>query len=70
MSASCIRGGLDRILGKIYLLKEWSGIGSGCPGKWWSLHPWRCSMCRYGTSGHGGVGLMVGLDDLGGLYQP
>jgi len=25
------------------LLKEWSGIGPGFPGKWWSPHPWRCS---------------------------
>jgi len=25
------------------LWKEWSGIGTGCPGKWWSHHPWRCS---------------------------
>jgi len=24
------------------LLKERSGIGIGCPGKWWSHHPWRC----------------------------
>jgi len=22
--------------------EEWSGIGTGCPGKWWSHHPWRC----------------------------
>jgi len=29
--------------GKMFLLKEWSGIGTGCPGKWWSPHPWRCS---------------------------
>jgi len=28
---------------KIYLLKEWSGIGIGCLGKWLSHHPWRCS---------------------------
>jgi len=34
------RGDLDWILGKISLLKEWSGIGTGCPGKCWSLHPW------------------------------
>jgi len=25
------------------LLKEWSGIGAGCPGWWWSPHPWRGS---------------------------
>ena len=32
MPSSCIRGGLDWILGKMSLLKEWSGIGTGCPG--------------------------------------
>jgi len=24
----------------------WSGVGSGCPGYWWSHHPWRCSKKR------------------------
>ena len=43
MASSCIRGGLGWILGKISLLKEWSGIGTGCPGRWWSHHSWRCS---------------------------
>jgi len=43
MDSSCVRGGLGWILGKISLLKEWSGVGTGCPGKWWSHHPWRCS---------------------------
>jgi len=42
-ASSCIRGGSDWILGKISLLNEWSGIGTGCPVKWWSHHPWRCS---------------------------
>jgi len=23
-------------------MKEWSDIETGCPGKWWSHHPWRC----------------------------
>ena len=36
------RGCLDWILGKISSLKEWSGIGTGCPGRWVSPHPWRC----------------------------
>ncbi|GAB0181609.1 hypothetical protein GRJ2_000626200 [Grus japonensis] len=35
--------GLDWILGKISLLKEWSGSGTGCPERWWSHYPWRCS---------------------------
>lgn len=30
-----------RILGKSSSVKEWLSIGS--PGKWWSLHPWKCS---------------------------
>jgi len=41
-ASSCVRGGLDSVLGTISLLKEWSGIGIGCPGRWWSHHPWRC----------------------------
>jgi len=36
-------GHLDWISGEISLLNEWSGIGIGCPGKWWSHHAWRCS---------------------------
>jgi len=31
MASSCVRGDLDWILGKISLLKEWSGIGIGFP---------------------------------------
>jgi len=42
-ASSCVQGGLDFRLGKISLLKEWSGIGPGCPGQWWILHPWRGS---------------------------
>jgi len=37
---------LDYILGKISLLEEWSDIGIGCPGRWLSPHPWRCSKKR------------------------
>jgi len=40
MASSCVRGGLDWVLGKIPLLKEWSDIETGCPGQWWSPHPW------------------------------
>ena len=42
MVSSCIRGGLDWILGKISLLKDWSDIGIDCRGRWLSSHPWRC----------------------------
>ena len=31
-ASSCIKGGLDWVLGKISSLKEWSGIGTGCLG--------------------------------------
>jgi len=61
---------------KISLLQEWSGIGPGCPGQWWSPHPWRGSknvwMWHYRTwfSRHGGVGVTVGLDDFRGVLQP
>ena len=57
-------------------LEEWLGTGIGCPGKWLSPHPWRCSRnvqkrhFRTWFSRHGGVGWMVGLDDLRGLFQP
>jgi len=37
------QGGLGWLLGKISLLREWSGIATSCPGRWWSHHPWRCS---------------------------
>jgi len=73
MASSCVRGGLGSILGKISVLKERSGIGPGCPGQWWSPHPWRASenvwMWHFRTwfSRHGGVGVTVELEDLRGL---
>jgi len=36
------QGDLDWILGKISSLKEWSGIGPGCPGRWLSHRPLKC----------------------------
>ena len=35
MSSSCARG--------ISSPEEWADDGMGCPGRWWSQHPWRCS---------------------------
>jgi len=76
MASSCVSGGLDWILGKMSLLAEWSGTGTGCPGQWGSPHPWRGSkpvwMWHFGTwfSRQGGVGVMVGPDDLRDLFQP
>ena len=30
-------------IGKTFSLREWSGTGMGCPGRWWSRHPWQRS---------------------------
>jgi len=76
MASGCVRGGLGWILGQMSSLREWSGVGTGCPGKWWSCHPWRGSknmyMWHFRTwfSRHGGVRLTIGLDVLRGLFQP
>ena len=31
------------MLGNTASLKGWSGTGMGCPERWWSHRPWRCS---------------------------
>jgi len=61
MAASCVRGGLGKILAKIYLLKEWPDIGIGFPRRWLSHHPWMFlkKTCRCGTSGYGLAGMVV-----------
>jgi len=65
LASSCAGGGLDWILANILFLKEWSGIGPGCPGQWGSPHSWRHSktvwMWHLGTwfSRPGGVGVTV-----------
>jgi len=38
-----LKGRLRLNIRKNFSQKEWSGIGTGCPGKWWSPCPWRCS---------------------------
>jgi len=66
MASSCVRGGSDWILGKISLLKEWSGIGPGCPGQQWGPHPGGVRRtCRCGTLGRGLAGMVV----LGGCLD-
>jgi len=45
---------------KLFTEREWSGTGTGCPGKWLSHNTQRCSKtCRCGTSGHGLVDMVV-----------
>lgn len=34
--------GSFRVDRKNFSLKEWSGIGTSCAGKWWSHCPWKC----------------------------
>lgn len=52
-------------------LKSWDEHWHSCPGKWWSLHPWKGSkaagMWHLGTWVRGGLGSAggtVGLDEL------
>jgi len=54
MASGCISGGLDWILGKISLLKEWSSIGTGV-----TIPGGVQKTCRYDTSGHGLAGMVV-----------
>jgi len=43
MASSCTREGSGWMLGNTPSLKGWSGTGMGCPERWWSHWPWRCS---------------------------
>jgi len=38
----CTSGDSDWML-RNNSLREWSGTETGCPGRWWSHHSWRCS---------------------------
>jgi len=67
-----------RFRGKKSSLKGLSDIGTGCSRKWLNHHPWRYlkkevqmwHLVTWFRGGLGSVGLMVGLDDLRGVYQP
>jgi len=50
MALGCARKHSGWILATISPEKEWRGIETGCPGRWWSrcLQMWRC-----GPAGHG-----------------
>jgi len=43
VASSCTRGDSGWILGKNYSPRQWSGVGMGCPGRWWNHHPWKYS---------------------------
>jgi len=73
MTLSFAQGGWGRILEPISSQKEQWDIGTGCLGKWWSHHLWKCWRAMqiwHWVSGHGGNGLAGGLDDCSGLFQP
>jgi len=61
---------------KYYCSKRVIGHWNGCPEKWRSHQPWRCSRnISCCVEGHGlvrtiGDGWMVGLGDPVGLFQP
>ena len=44
MASSCARGDSGWMLGNTSFSRVWSGTGMGCPGRWWSHCPWRCSI--------------------------
>ena len=44
LATSCAREGTSGYtLGNTASLKGWSSTGMGCPERWWSHRPWRCS---------------------------
>lgn len=75
MDFNCAKGCSHWILGIIPSQKEWIGIGTGCPGNWWSPSVEvfkREPDVALGDPIYGGLGsalLMVGLD-LKRLFQP
>lgn len=72
-ASGCTRGGLDRESGIISSWKGWFGIGTGCPGRWGSLRPWRylkAVALRAVVRGWHSVGHADGRDDLEYHFQP
>ena len=59
-ASSCAGGDLDWLLGKIPSPKRCSSLGTDCPGKRLSHHPWKhlkgVLMCHLGTWFIGGIG--------------
>jgi len=66
VASASARGGSRWILGNISSLKEWCCSVTGCPGRWWSHHPWRSSrtvwMWHWGTWSVSMVGMGWWLD--------
>ena len=76
MASSCARAGSDWLLGRISLQKGLLGVGMGCPGQGGEspsleglksrVDPALRDLVELGTVR---VRLMVGLEDLQGLFQ-
>lgn len=66
-----LRGCLDGILGKNSSWKGLANIGPGCPGKALTHYPWRDlkAMWKWHPGTWFSGGRMVGVDDLGGIFQ-
>lgn len=74
MAWSYGRGGLDWTAGKSSLLKGWSHIETGCPGKWWNHHPrvhskgvWKWLLGIWSSHEHEDAGLDSILEDFSTL---
>jgi len=60
MASGCARGGLDWILGKIYLLKQCQVLEQAAQGSGGVIIPGGFQKtCRCGTSGHHLAGMVV-----------
>jgi len=71
MALSFTRRGSGWILGKFLLRNSGDVLEQDAKGGGGVIIPGGVQeMCRCVTEGHGGDELMVGLDDLSGLFQP
>lgn len=76
IALSCARGGSNWTSGRTFSVKGCWSIGRGWPGWWWSHRPWWLSGNDWmyqlvpWYSWQGGHQSEVGLNDLGGLFQP
>ena len=68
MALSCARRASGWVLGRISSQEEQRDSGTGCPGRWWSHHRWRCSRTLW--MWHWGTWQLDKTDCLRGHPQP